>query len=708
MIRVVAAREKLDLRRVTAFSKGIIGIPHLGTLLGTEEFVPRAKAKLEPQVLDAVVGWGYKATATRARIFAARHHVPYVALEDGFLRSVGAAFKLPPISIVLDDLGIYYEARQPSRLEWLIGRAGNDPGLIATGREARAKMIALRLSKYNVAATATAEAVLGRRRRVILVDQTFNDQAVTGAGAGARSFRRMLDTALERFAAADIVVKSHPDVVAGRTRGYLEAEARARGVAVVAENVDPYDLLDFVDEVWTVSSGLGFEAILVGKPVRCFGAPFYAGWGITDDSGVEPRAQAWLKRRSPGANADSLAAAALVAYPRYGDPVRFEPLHVLTAMDRLAEWREKSRNPRDLVGVGLGPEKRRIAQSIFGGGPGRLVFAKADSALAVAEKAAASLLVWTDRIPAALEAEAQRRDVGVVRFAKSVLKPYGLETPFVPLPAVAVDDVGLHLDASRPSRFEALVASTDFSPLLVARGRALRERYLAIEARAAVDLGTVRRDIAGKAGQRPVVLVVGEPAGSPAVRLGTTRVANTKSLLAAVRAERPDAFLVYFEAAEDASRRRGGWLPAAVLREGADHLIRDDRLAGLLDLAEEVHVMTSQHGFDAVMAGMRVVAWGAPFYAGWGLTEDREPIPRRARRLDADQLAAVTFALYTRYIDPVSGIPCEAEDYFARIETLRRGRFRSHRPPGLLGRILQIASRARQAIRIRLDERHGA
>src|SRR5690606_7598479 len=82
--------------------------------------------------------------------------------------------------------------------------------------------------------------------------------------------------------------KTHPDVLAGKKRGYLEAVTGDR-VRLWAKPVPPLDLLDAVDHVYTVTSQLGFEALMAGKPVTCFGAPFYAGWGLTDDRVAMPR-----------------------------------------------------------------------------------------------------------------------------------------------------------------------------------------------------------------------------------------------------------------------------------------------------------------------------------------------------------------------------------------------------------------------------------
>ena len=61
--------------------------------------------------------------------------LPYLALEDGFLRSVGVGAAEPPLSMVLDDVGVYYDASAPSRLEGLIGRAEVDPKRMAKARK---------------------------------------------------------------------------------------------------------------------------------------------------------------------------------------------------------------------------------------------------------------------------------------------------------------------------------------------------------------------------------------------------------------------------------------------------------------------------------------------------------------------------------------------------------------------------------------------
>jgi capsular polysaccharide export protein len=78
--------------------------------------------------------------------------------------------------------------------------------------------------------------------------------------------------------------------------------------------------------------------------------------------------------------------------------------------------------------------------------------------------------------------------------------------------------------------------------------------------------------------------------------------------------------------------------------------------------------MTSALGFEALLRGRRVVVHGAPFYAGWGLTEDRQPIDRRTRRASVEELAAAALLAYPIYVDPKTGLPCSPEVALARLQ----------------------------------------
>jgi capsular polysaccharide export protein len=254
--------------------------------------------------------------------------VPCLRVEDGFLRSRGLGAELvPPLSLVTDDRGIYYDPARPSRLEALVA-APLPPGGRERAERLMARLRAQGLSKYNLPAPALPPLPQGHR---ILVPGQVEDDASILSGAGAvRTNLGLLRAVRQANPDAILIYKPHPDVVAGLRPGAI-AETDLTGLAdLVLPSADPATLLAEVQELWTMTSLLGFEALVRGVPVTCLGAPFYAGWGLTRDLGPVP------DRRGPS-DLVRLAHAALIAYPRYWDPVSRRACPPEVALDRLAE-----------------------------------------------------------------------------------------------------------------------------------------------------------------------------------------------------------------------------------------------------------------------------------------------------------------------------------------------------------------------------------
>lgn len=194
-----------------AFLPTRLRFPLIGPALGAASIKP---AELAWSRADGVVGWGEKPLARLGRRLAAMRGIPYWSLEDGFLRSVGLGKAgAPPVSMVADDLGIYFNAAQPSRLEELLQRGAGKPDL-ARARTLRAMIVEHRLTKYNHFPDQQIALPATHGRRILLIDQVAGDYSVTGAGADEHAFRHMANEACA-VPGATVLVKSHPDIAAG-------------------------------------------------------------------------------------------------------------------------------------------------------------------------------------------------------------------------------------------------------------------------------------------------------------------------------------------------------------------------------------------------------------------------------------------------------------------------------------------------------------
>lgn len=132
-----------------------------------------------------------------------------------------------------------------------------------------------------------------------------------------RSNARLLAAVRSARPDAFIVYKPHPDVSSGNRIGALAPGEAARWADHVETCHGVTSCIDACDELHTITSLAGFDALLRGKPVTTHGLPFYAGWGLTTDLATGSA----LQRRTRRLAIDELVAGALIRYPLYWDPI---------------------------------------------------------------------------------------------------------------------------------------------------------------------------------------------------------------------------------------------------------------------------------------------------------------------------------------------------------------------------------------------------
>ena len=245
---------------------------------------------------------------------------PFVRVEDGFLRSsgLGATFHRP-LSWVNDDQGIYFDPRTPSRLETLLQAGNFTPVEMADAVELTRFLREHRLTKYNVGSHDLKwHRGLADNRKVILVPgQVEADASIKCGSPDLRSNADLLRRVRAAEPDAFLIFKAHPDLVAGARHGKVLPPGYdgLSDLAVTEGNV--LDWLDLCDEVHTMTSTVGFEALIRQVPVVTYGLPFYAAWGLTTDRLACPR-------RSRKLTLEELVCGALIQYPRYLNPATGE------------------------------------------------------------------------------------------------------------------------------------------------------------------------------------------------------------------------------------------------------------------------------------------------------------------------------------------------------------------------------------------------
>ncbi len=614
--------------------------------------------------VDVVAGWGLKPTTKKARRFADKHGLPYISIEDGFLRSFELGVKgNAPLSMVVDEVGIYYDATRPSLLENMLNSDGwETPELIDNAQKAVHLMIEHNLSKYNHAPDINEDIFRGRRqKKVLVVDQTLNDMSVILGMADKHSFAEMYKAACSENPEADIYIKVHPDVIAGKKRGYLLGAQENSNTFIISDDVNPLSLMKLMDKVYVVSSQMGFEALLLNKPVVCFGMPFYAGWGLTDD-------RISCERRSKKRTATEIFAAAYIKYARYINPLTGKRGDIFDVINHLIRQKNHAlENNMDSYCIGFRWWKHSYVRPFMQGYTNKVVFVKnAQHAIKKGLNNKSRIIVWGNNDTDDIKKISAFMNIPVWRMEDGFIRSVGLGSDFVPPMSLVIDERGIYYNPQNISDLEYILNCSQFSPELISRAQKLRDMIVNHKITKYNIEPPYKLSLRNSPSQK-IIFVPGQVEDDASIRLGCEDVKTNTNLLKAVRQAHPNDFIVYKPHPDVMARNRKGKIDLNSAQQYADYVETTMSVLSCIDAAHEVHTMTSLSGFDALIRGKRVVVFGRPFYAGWGLTEDRLPVPRRNRRLSLDDLVAGALLIYPRYWDWMTRSYVECETVIQRI-----------------------------------------
>lgn len=283
---------------------------------------------------DAIVVWGRK-DPKGLIFFAKERSIPIHRMEDAFIRSIDlGGIHATPLSYVYDTTGIYFDAGRRSDLETLLNEYDfrADETLLKRAATCMERMLRSGASKYNFTDRVDIASIYGEKKakRVLVIGQVEDDASIQYGCTKIISGNDLVIRAKLENPDAQVIFKPHPDVIAGLRRTSSDP-GRVEPIAhVLYHPVSIVDALETIDHVYTVTSLAGFEALMRGIEVTTFGAPFYSGWGLTDDRQT-------VERRNRTLSVEEVFAAAYLLYPRYINPFTKQRIEIEEALD-LLEW----------------------------------------------------------------------------------------------------------------------------------------------------------------------------------------------------------------------------------------------------------------------------------------------------------------------------------------------------------------------------------
>lgn len=287
----------------------------------------------------AIAGWGLNQTTIELFNLAQQKNVPFFLIEDGFIRSLYTfAANCPSslksgISYVIDTKGFYFDCNIPSDLENLLNTYHITQDKKKIALNAINLIINNRISKYNSQPLELKNLPLTTHKNVLIIDQSYGDMSLIRGGITDDIFLLMIEDAVKQNPDAQILFKVHPDTIARNDISVFKQKLPGT-VTFIDWELNPIVLLEHIEKVYVATSGMGMEALLLGKEVHCYGMPFYAGWGLTIDRLQCPR-------RSRKLTIEELFYITYIKYSHYINPLTNSETDIETAIKYILDIRKK-------------------------------------------------------------------------------------------------------------------------------------------------------------------------------------------------------------------------------------------------------------------------------------------------------------------------------------------------------------------------------
>ena len=643
------------MQKVAVFSKKIIKIKNVNHFFPDLIFTDKKNKKQA----NAIAGWGLRPTTKKARKYAKENKLPFISLEDGFLRSVGLGLEgYSPLSLIADSIGIYYDARFPSELEQLIKDKSRLVLYLDDAKQAIKLITDNELTKYNHAPDFVNfnDENHVKKKKVLVIDQTVGDMSVKYGGANQQTFLKMLDNALQENPTATVYVKTHTDVINGYKEGFLTNNLNKDSIVLLSEDINPISLLKQIDKVYVVTSHMGFEALLLGKEVITFGLPWYAGWGVTDDRHKNIKILKNNERRTE-ATITELFVASYILYCQYINPNNGEKgtiFDVINYLTKIKKLNNKLRGSVKLVGFSFW--KKHILLPYLNLPSVKIHFYSINKFRKIEngnklnyEVKSQKILIWGQGKKNILPI-IQKEKFCIMRIEDGFIRSIGLGSNLVMPYSLVIDEMGIYYNSQKISELESLLATRVVTEQEQERAKSLQK--LIIETKISKYNVGYEKKIKPNHEKRKIILIPGQVEDDASIIYGSPIIKTNLELVQMVRKKNQDAYIIYKPHPDVLSGNRIGEINNSELKKYVNDIIEFVDIIHCIEQVDEIHTITSLAGFEALIRHKVVVCYGQPFYSGWGLTTDLYPNSLRCRILSLDELIYIVMYEYSIYIHP--------------------------------------------------------
>ena len=246
--------------------------------------------------------------------------------------------------------------------------------------------------------------------------------------------------------------------------------------------------------------------------------------------------------------------------------------------------------------------------------------------------------------------------IPIWRMEDGFLRSFGAGSLHTTPRSIALDKTGMYFNAKQPSDLENILNTYNFKKdtALLDKARAGINIMNASKLTKYYNLTDQDEPAVFERRDNYSILVIGQVEDDLSIRYGSKKRFYNNDVVIKARREHPDADIYYRPHPDVYHKNRRSRSNPRKIEDICTIIDFDIPLQDILRQIDHVYTITSLVGMEALLYGKKVTVLGNPFYAGWGLTDDRQNNRRRKRTLTQEELFASCYLIYPQYFHPIS------------------------------------------------------
>lgn len=592
--------------------------------------------------IASVLCWKYN--RKKSINYAKKHNIPLIQIEDAFVGYLeNTQGKMVNIGMYYDITGgVYYSSDEENIITHTLKNKEYTQDDLKNAGKLIEKIVKNKITKYNKILQPSFKPHKNCAK-ILVIDQVYNDASIKCNNHGLQEFQAMYNSAIQKANGKKIYIKTHPN-----GNGYLHRIAKENEAIMLTDDYNIFDILQYTDEVYTVSSQAGFEALLAGKKVYTFGTPFYSGYGLTIDNTTTKRQNYTI---------EELFFASYIKACRYFivkiECNLNEIIDVIITHKNLAI---KNRTIQKMYFYQIPLWKMYTLKSFIFQKNVQIVrvknfkeiqkksFTKGDKIILWGFKASCNKIYQY----------AKENNISIITFEDGFIRSVGLGSDFVPPYSLVMDSKGIYYNPKKTSQLEHIILHNQ---TITPEQKERVENFIVLYKEMQISKYNIVQQntqeekdfILQRANKKKIILITGQVSDDMSIIYGATKIQNYSHLVREVRKNNPSAFIIYKHHPDVIASNRNGYIESEYLLQYVDCITQNLTSIDAIQIADEIHTITSTIGFEALLYGKKVVHYGMPFYGGYGFTDDKSEIRNKRNVVDFNTFCYAALFLYPYY-----------------------------------------------------------